>query len=398
MRVLYISSTMAGIHSKSIYSDLLEEFNQNGHDVHVMYAREKRNNLETESYSINGIEYLGIKTGNVTKNQNYITKGISTLAIDTQFKRAYRKYWNNKQFDLVLFSTPPITMVKTLEFLKMKNKDAIFYLMLKDIFPQNAIDIELISKNGLISKYFENKETKLYNIFDKIGTMSPKNQSYLLSKHPNLASKVEVLPNAISLAEEVSSASREEFSLPEDKVLLFYGGNLGLPQGLSFLVECIESLRYNPNCAFVIAGSGGNQDVILDYIDYNNLDNVYFLGQVAEEKFRKLTQVCDIGLIYLDHRFTIPNFPQRILSYMEASLPIICATDPNTDIGTIAETNHYGFSVLSNDVKTWNFKAKQLIGSPELRKSMGASARNYLLNNYTSEHAYNIIVKSVERN
>lgn len=397
MKVLYISSTMAGIHNKSIYSDLLNEFNQNGHEVHVMYAREKRLNLETEVYSKNGIEYLGIKTGDITKNTNFINKGISTVAIDPLFNRAYKKHWKDKTFDLVLFSTPPITMLKTLKVLKKENPEAIFYLMLKDIFPQNAIDIELISENGLISKYFEHQETQLYNFFDRIGTMSPLNKTYLLGKHPYLEAKVEVLPNAIALEEGLTQATRKEFNLPEDKVLLFYGGNLGLPQGLDFLVECIESLRYNPDCAFVIAGSGGNQDIILDYIEYNNLDNVYFLGQIAEQQFRKLTRVCDIGLIYLDHRFTIPNFPQRILSYMEASLPIICATDPNTDIGTIAEANNYGFSVISNDVKTWNFKAKQLIKSEALRKEMGSNGYKHLLNNYTSKQAYNIIVSSIKK-
>lgn len=397
MKVLYISSTMAGIHTKSIYSDLLNEFNQNGHEVHVMYAREKRFNLDTEVYSKNGIEYLGIKTGDITKNTNFISKGISTLAMDPTFNHAYKKYWLNKSFDLVLFSTPPITMLKTLKFLRKKNEDALFYLMLKDIFPQNAIDIELISKNGLISKYFKYQETEFYNFFDRIGTMSPMNKSYLLNLKPYLKDKVEVLPNAIALDQDKDYGTREEFGLPNDKVLLFYGGNLGLPQGLDFLVECIESLRYHPNCAFVIAGSGGNQDILLNYMQNNDLNNVFFLGQIESKKFRKLSSVCDIGLIYLDYRFTIPNFPQRILSYMEASLPVICATDPNTDIGTIAESNNYGFSIVSNDVKSWNYKAKQLIASAELRKKMGENGYNFLLNNYTSKHAYEIIVSSMER-
>ena len=388
---------MSGIHNKSIYSDLVNEFNQNGHEVHVMYAREKRYSLQTESYTENGIHYLGIRTGNITKNQNFVNKGISTLTIDTHFKNAYKKYWRDKEFDLVLFSTPPITVLKTLKFLKKENQNTVFYLMLKDIFPQNAIDIELISSKGLISKYFSYKEHKLYNFFDRIGTMSEKNKSYLLSKHPYLVSKVEVLPNAIAIEEDSNLGTRKEFGLPEDKVLLFYGGNLGLPQGLDFFVECMESLRYHPDCAFVIAGSGGNQDTILDYINYNKLDNIYFLGQISEQKFRRLTQVCDIGLIFLDYRFTIPNFPQRILSYMEASLPVICATDPNTDIGEIAEDHNYGYSVMSNDVKTWNFMAKKLIRSAELREEMGSNGYKHLLHNYTSEHAYKIIVSSIEK-
>jgi len=37
-------------------------------------------------------------------------------------------------------------------------------------------------------------------------------------------------------------------------------------------------------------------------------------------------------MIFLDYRFQIPNFPSRLLSYMAAGMPVIVATDPNTDM------------------------------------------------------------------
>ena len=38
---------------------------------------------------------------------------------------------------------------------------------------------------------------------------------------------------------------------------------------------------------------------------------------------------------------------------MKEKKPIIAATDPNTDVGTIAEQNGYGFACNSNDVKAF---------------------------------------------
>ena len=38
------------------------------------------------------------------------------------------------------------------------------------------------------------------------------------------------------------------------------------------------------------------------------------------------------------HRFTIPNYPSRLLSYLEYKKPVLCATDMATDIGSIAES------------------------------------------------------------
>lgn len=52
------------------------------------------------------------------------------------------------------------------------------YFLLKDIFPQNAVDLGFLSKAGLkrsIYKYFRKKEIELYKISDYIGCMSNTN-------------------------------------------------------------------------------------------------------------------------------------------------------------------------------------------------------------------------------
>lgn len=52
----------------------------------------------------------------------------------------------------------------------------------------------------------------------------------------------------------------------------------------------------------------------------------------------------------MDHRFTIPNFPSRVLSYMQAKIPVLACTDSNTDIGKIIEEAGFGSWCESNDV------------------------------------------------
>ena len=54
--------------------------------------------------------------------------------------------------------------------------------------------------------------------------------------------------------------------------------------------------------------------------------------------------------IFLDHRFTIPNFPSRLLGYMQAKLPVLACTDKNTDIGKVVVEGGFGWWCESNDV------------------------------------------------
>lgn len=397
MKVLYISSTSSGMHQKSIYFDLMMEFVNKGHEVYVAYAREKRQQQTTAFYHQNGIQYLGIKTGNISKNKNFIEKGISTLTIDPLFKQSIAKYLSNVSFDLVLYSTPPITFTKTLKYLKSINKTATFYLMLKDIFPQNAIDLGLMKNDSLVHKLFKGKERKVYELSDVIGVMSPANRDFMAKHHPAVFEKVELLPNTITPKPIEITYRREDFGLSENKTVLLFGGNLGAPQAIPFVIECFKELERYEHIEIVIAGSGGKENLIKDYVSQNKHANVKYLGQLDNEKYNQLTYLCDIGLIFLDYRFTIPNYPQRILSYLEAKKPVVCATDPNTDIGKMSQANGYGISVMSNDSKEWINAVVKLAEDKSLQKQMGESGYQFLLDNYQSSNAYHIIMSHLEK-
>ena len=392
MKVLYISSTHTGMHSHSIYFDLMQEFKDNGHDVTIAYAREKRLGLETEMYFEHGLRYLGIKTGNISKNKNMIEKGIVTLTIDSFFKNAIKKHLGHESFDLILYSTPPITFIKTVAYLKRQSPKGKVYLMLKDIFPQNAVDMGLFSENGPIHKFFRRKEKKLYASIDLVGVMSPRNKAYFIEHNPEYEKIVDILPNAIKVMDREFKYTRKDFGLDDHKTLFIYGGNLGIPQNIPYLIMCARAMEKVDNVTLVVCGSGGKQDLIESYIAQENPKNFVYLGQLPKDKYDEIVHHCDVGLIFLDERFTIPNYPQRVLSYLQAKLPIISATDSSTDVGSMAEENGYGYSVMSPDVDAFIEKVKTLSRDSNLRETMGEKGYQYLLDNFTVNHAYKKIL------
>ncbi len=112
---------------------------------------------------------------------------------------------------------------------------------------------------------------------------------------------------------------------------------------------------------------------------------------LPKAEYDELVRTCDVGLIFLDHRFLIPNYPSRLLCYLENKMPVICATDVNTDIGKIAEENGYGYWCES--VKPEDFTAlvdKVLTAD---RKTMGERGYEFLKKNYLVEHTYNAIMR-----
>ena len=357
MNVLFLTLlAFDSIQERTLYTDLLREFVKNGHHVYAISPVEKRQNQETHLIEEENATILRLQIGN-TQKTNIIEKGISTVMIEPQFKAGIKKYFSNVKFDLVLYSTPPITLVSAVEYVK-KRDGAKTYLLLKDIFPQNAVDIGIMSKSGLkgvLYKHFRKQEKKLYRISDWIGCMSQANVDYVLKHNPEVDPKIiEVCPNSIDVIDksvdgETRKQIREKYGIPLDKKVFVYGGNLGEPQGVPFLIECLRKCQDFEDAFFLIVGDGTEYGVLENYIEAEKPANVKLMKRLPKEDYDTMVGACDVGLIFLDHRFTIPNFPSRLLAYMQAKLPVLAATDPNTDIGKAIVDGGFGWWCESDD-------------------------------------------------
>ena len=402
MNIIFLTMVpMASLEQRGIYQDLLRCFVADGHKLFVVFPQERRLGKETRTSDNDGVHFLGVKTLNLRKS-SVIEKGVGQVLVQTQFKRAIKKFWANEKYDLILYSTPPITLIGIVQYLKKRNPEAKSYLLLKDIFPQNAVDLGLMSKTGMkgvLYKYFRKKEKSLYALSDFIGCMSPSNVEYVLKHNTEVyPSKVEVAPNSIELnnaANYIDDVDRREirrkYGLPVDKPIFIYCGNLGKPQGIPFLLECLDANAYRDDCFFLVIGTGTELSRLKQWYDGKCPKNVKVMNGVPKSEYDILVRSCDVGLIFLDHRFTIPNYPSRMLSYLEYKMPVLCATDVNSDMGRIAEKNRYGYWCES--VRTEDFTAlvDKMLAS-DIR-AMGEMGYEFLKQNYLVEHTYNIIMR-----
>ena len=399
MNVLFLSIALRKSGAPSMYESLMQEFIKNNHKVYIATAVEKHTDKSTNISDYHRMNFLEIATGNITGNVGLIEKGIATLSVDYLFKRAISKCYSNVHFDLIIYPTPPITLVNTISWVK-KRDHARTYLLLKDIFPQNAVDLGMLTKSGVkgvIYKYFRAKETKLYAVSDYIGCMSEANVRYVLDHNPEIPStKVEVCPNCIepvdmSVDSDTRVAIREKYDIPLDKKVFVYGGNLGKPQGIPFVIECLRKCQDIEDAYFLIVGDGTEYHLLSEFVEAEKPTNVRLMKRLPKEDYDSMVGACDVGLIFLDHRFTIPNFPSRLLSYMQRSKPVIVASDPNTDMGEIVEQNGFGWKCMSNDSGAFVDCVNEAV-SADL-KAIGRIGHDYLVQNYTVQNSYEIIME-----
>ena len=346
------------LEERNLYTDLLREFVGRGHFVYAISPIERKRGGKTHlSQNDARAKVLRLRIGN-TQKTNLIEKGISTITLERLFIRAIKKYTSDIRFDLVLYSTPPVTLCNAVQFVKARD-GAKTYLLLKDIFPQNSVDLGMLKKTGprgVLYRMFRKKERTLYRISDYIGCMSPANARYVTRHNPiSEHQEVEVNPNCIC-------------------------------------PECLRACAANSRMYFVIAGSGTQRHILQEYVRDEQPGHVRLLPQLSRDDYERFVKCCDVGLIFLDHRFTIPNFPSRLLSYLDAGLPVLAATDRHTDLRQAIRRGSFG--CWCESVGTEDFvRCAETFLKEENRLGMGKHAREYLERHYTSERGYEIIMR-----
>lgn len=399
MNILFLSLVeYKSVNEHGIYTDLLREFILHDNKIYIISPFEgkksKRAHIIHEKRSV----ILRVYGGKIQKT-NFIQKGINTILIGKRYKFAIKKYLKNVKFDLILYTTPPITFVDVVEYIKRRD-GAKTYLLLKDIFPQNAVDIGLLKDCGLrklLYMYFRKKEKKLYSISDYIGCMSQANVDYVKKHNPEItAKKIEVCPNSMEIYDKHLTQMdkikiREKYDIPCDKRVFIYGGNLGKPQGIPFLLDCLSMCKDNKKIFILIVGNGTEYGMLENYFDKENPRNMKLMKYMPRDDYELMIEACDVGMIFLDHKFTIPNFPSRLLSYMQAKLPVLACTDICTDIGKVIVEGGFGWWCESNDVRKF-WRLIKYVCEDDLRDKQEKACK-YLRENYDVKIAYKIIMK-----
>ena len=231
--------------------------------------------------------------------------------------------------------------------------------------------------------------------------MSQANVEYVLAHNPEIdAAKVEICPNSIEIQDmtvtaEERTAIREKYGIPQNKKVFVYGGNLGRPQGIPFIIECLKTQEANKDAYFLIVGDGTEYGKLEAYFNAANATNMKLMQWLPKEDYDRMVAACDVGMIFLDHRFTIPNSPSRLLAYMQAGLPVLACTDPNTDVGRVIADGGFGWWCESNDTAAFGEAVRTACTcEPDAMKQ---GELKYLYDHYAVATTYQTIISSLKK-
>lgn len=340
-----------------------------------------------------GVRVLRFKSG-VIKNLSKVKRAINETLLPYRAWKALKVYFLNNHHDGIVYYSPSIFFGPLVWKLK-----AIWgcrtFLILRDIFPQWVVDNGLVRKNSPIHYYFKFFEAINYRAANTIAVQSPSNLAYF-EKSTKAKRKFVVLYNWSSAArrEKGLTCYREKLGLT-DKIIFFYGGNIGHAQDMMNLVRLAKSLTDFPVAHFLFVGNGDEVELISQSVSEGNIQNVTYLPSVNQNEYEQMLAEFDIGLFSLHKNHKTHNFPGKLLGYMKHSMPILGSVNKGNDLENIVVEARAGFITLNGDDLALTRNAIQLIESAHLRNQMGNNAYKLLGERFSVKTAADQITMSI---
>ncbi len=194
--------------------------------------------------------------------------------------------------------------------------------------------------------------------------------------------KVRVIPNGIPMEVYGGSGgrlSRADLGIPEDSFLIGAVGNLYPVKGHRYLIEATARLAAPfPGLHVAIAGSGGEEERLRALArDLQISDRVHLLGRRSD--IPDFLKVLDV--------FALPSeseaHPLSLCEAMAAGIPSVASNVGG--VPEVIEDGRSGILFPAGDVDALAKAVKDLIESPDRRKSLGVAAEERVRREYSTE-------------
>jgi glycosyltransferase involved in cell wall biosynthesis len=382
------------VHAKMLH-ELAAEFVKQGHTAVIIAPGKPKQINRLDNSCIDGITYWKFKSGKL-RGQGKLKRAINETLLSFNAWLAVRHEVKREAFDGVIYYSPSTFFGPLVNKIKAVSRCK-SYLILRDMFPQWAVDEGLIRKGSLIEKYFRYFENINYCASDSIGLMSPKNLTLFTDKYQDKFN-THVLYNwadtNASLQRNGDADIRETYGL-QDKVIFFYGGNIGHAQDMGNLLRLARSMTEITNAHFLFLGQGDEVDLVKKTIESQSLSNTTLLPSVSQERYKQILTQVDVGLFSLAASHKTHNFPGKLLGYMVESLPILGSINEGNDLSEVLTDVEAGFILVNGQDAAFFEAAKVLATDGHKRKQMGNSANSLLARQFSVESAVNTIVTNL---
>jgi glycosyltransferase involved in cell wall biosynthesis len=288
--------------------------------------------------------------------------------------------------DVIIASSPPLFLGLS-GYLLSRLKRVPYVFEVRDIWPQQAIDLGMLS-NRYIIWAMEKLEFFLYRKASKVIGVAGSTQR-ILSERGLDTGKVEIIFNGTDVDYYKPGPTNEQLKAElglSGKFIVSYIGTMGLSQGLTVVLDAAEKLEQTyPDIHFLLVGDGAQRDMLIAKSGEMNLQNVLFLPSQPRSRVPDLYSLSDSVMVLLRNtplfRSTIPS---KIFEIMACERPVILGVEGEAK--EIVMNSGGGIIMTPENVEELCRAIIQLHHNEDLRIVLARQGREYIVHNYNRHH------------
>jgi glycosyltransferase involved in cell wall biosynthesis len=360
MRIAIIADTFPPLRTSGAVQlrDLSREFVRQGHAVSVLLPETNQGeNFRLEE--IEGLQILRLKAPR-SKDIGYVRRTLAELAMPFFMLKNMRKSpLALEQWEGVVWYSPSIFHGPLVRALK-KSSNCKSYLIIRDIFPEWAVDMGLMGR-GLPYHFFSAIARYQYGVADVIGIQTPGNRIYfrLWSQYPNR--KLEILQNWLDRPAKVPCSIKVHETQLVGRKVIVYAGNMGVAQGLDIFIDLATKVKNRLDVGFLFVGRGSEAARLKTKAQVLKLENIVFFDEIDPDEISELYAQCKAGIVALDPRHKSHNIPGKFLTYMQNGLPVLANVNSGNDLSLMIREEQVGFVCESNRIEELQDSLEKLL-------------------------------------
>jgi colanic acid biosynthesis glycosyl transferase WcaI len=163
-----------------------------------------------------------------------------------------------------------------------------------------------------------------------------------------------------------------------DKFVVQYAGNIGLSQGLEYVLGAARELISHQDIVFVLVGDGAGRARLENDARQMGLTNVMFLPFQPRPRLPEVLASADISLVALKKGITTGSLPSKSFSILSSGRPILASVDECSDMARLVERSQAGVTVPPEEPHLLAQAILSLKGNPSVCRQMGVRGREYV--------------------
>jgi glycosyltransferase involved in cell wall biosynthesis len=394
MRLTLISDTFPPLRTSGAVQlrDLSREFARQGHALTVLLPSSDQN----ESWSleeIDGVQVLRLKAPR-TKDIGYVRRTVGELIMPFAMLRQFRKSpLRSERWDGVIWYSPSIFHGPLASALK-KSSGCRGYLIIRDIFPEWAVDMGLMGR-GLPYRFFDAVARYQYSVADVIGVQTLGNRGYFDQWHQRPGRTLEVLQNWLDKPAQARCTIRVNETALAGRKVFVYAGNMGIAQGMDILLDLAEKLQHLTDVGFLFVGRGSDSARLKNSAKDRKLDNLLFHDEIHPDEIPDLYSQCSVGIVALDPKHKSHNIPGKFLTYMQSGLPVLANVNPGNDLAQVIRDERVGQVCESNRIDDLLQLVSKLLDQIKSDSELPSRCRNLFDRDFAVDKAVRQIVAAL---